>query len=109
MHRALSEILTETIQTAEIQLTAARTLDVETLRSATSRRQDLLFELDLVEEADLDAADTSVLRELMHQLANLDRRLTTVLQSTSRVLRRIITPGGSTTYAADGRLRGEYA
>ena len=109
MHRALTEILTETIQTAEVQLTAARSLDVETLRTATSRRQDLLFELDLVEEADLDASNTSVLRELVQQLAALDRRLTNVLQSTSRVLRRIITPGGSATYAADGRLRGEFA
>jgi len=109
MHRALSEILTESIHTAEVQLKAARSLDVETLRSATARRQDLLFELDLVEEGDLESSDSPILRELMEQLHILDQRLSAVLRATTRVFQRILTPmGAPTTYAADGRLRGSF-
>jgi hypothetical protein len=106
MHRDLASILRETIEVAGVQLEAARTLDAEGLQEATSRRQDLVFELERFSDAELKAAGTPETREMALDLAELDHRLSRILGAALDPFDRLLPDRQPATYAADGRIRG---
>lgn len=105
MNRDLASTLRESIEVAEAQLEAARTLDVEGLRAATARRQDLVFELERYTDAEMKAAGTTGTRELALDLAELDHRLGRILAAAADTFERLQPEQASTTYSADGRMR----
>lgn len=106
MNRALATILEESIEQAEAQLEAARTLDAEGLQEATARRQDLVFELERYSDVDLKAAGTDATRELAIELAELDHRLSRILGAALDTFDRLLPDQQPATYSADGRIRG---
>ena len=63
MERSLASVLTKTLEAAQAQLVAARTLDPERLADATASRADLQFELEVIQSdesfhVDEEIADT---------------------------------------------------
>jgi hypothetical protein len=105
MDRPLATVLTETLQAAETQLSAARRLDAEVLADATASRQDLHFELELLAGHDPPALDDEIM-DLVHQLKETDVRLSRVLGAAQGVFRDILQGDEPQTYGASGRLRG---
>ena len=105
MDRPLATVLTETLQAAETQLSAARRLDAEVLADATASRQDLHFELELLDGHDPPALDDEIM-DLVHQLKETDVRLSRVLGAAQGVFRDILQGDEPQTYGASGRLRG---
>lgn len=105
MDRPLATVLTETLQAAETQLSAARRLDAEVLADATANRQDLHFELELLAGHDPPALDDEIM-DLVHQLRDTDVRLSRVLGAAQGVFREVLQGDEPQTYGATGRLRG---
>ncbi|MEC7946594.1 MAG: hypothetical protein VX265_03440 [Myxococcota bacterium] len=106
MRRDLASILQASIELAEIQLEAARSLDAEGLREATARRQDLVFELERYTDDDLKRSATDGTREMAVDLAELDHRLGRILGAALGTFDRLLPEQKASTYAADGRIRG---
>ncbi len=80
MSRSLAKLLKDSIELAEVQLDAARSLDHEALQEATDARSDLLFKLQALAPDGLDAAaQDERTRELALELAELDYRLNRIL------------------------------
>ena len=105
MNRPLADILEDTIDSAEAQLEAARRLDAGALHRATVRRQDLLFELQLIQGAHPVASDGE-LRRLGEELKELDLRLSRLLESGLAVFRQLKTETGAPpVYSSRGRMR----
>jgi hypothetical protein len=109
MERPLEEILEDSLAVAEQQLTAARALDVEALREATNRRQDLNFELELIEAEELDIRGDTLIEGLLLDLQQIDRRITAVVGAANAVFSTLIPREPPPTYSATGRLRGGAA
>jgi hypothetical protein len=108
MARSLETVLEESIELAEIQLEAARTLDRESLQDATAKRQDLLFELELFDEDALSGSLDDETRLLAIELGELDHRLGSILGAALDTFDRMAPQNrtGAGTYSADGRIRG---
>jgi hypothetical protein len=108
MSRSLAKLLKDSIELAEVQLDAARSLDHEALQEATDARSDLLFKLQALAPDGLDAAaQDERTRELALELAELDYRLNRILGAALRTFERLIPKqDGPETYSAAGRLRG---
>lgn len=106
MTRDLATILEASIELAEVQLEAARTLDAGGLQEATAGRQDLVFELERFTEAELKAAGNDETRDLALELAELDHRLRRILGAALDTFDRLLPDQKPATYAADGRIRG---
>jgi negative regulator of sigma E activity len=109
MDRAVLSLIEGSIEAAEQQLAAAKSLDLDGLKQATERRQDLNFELSLVKLTPADIQEFPELRDLLSQLDLLDRRLTNVLGAAGEVFSALLPTSSPVTYAADGKLRGRYA
>jgi len=105
MRRSLASTLQESVEVAEAQLAAARSLDAEALRLATARRQDLVFELERYSDDEMKAAATEETRDLALDLAELDQRLGRILAAALDTFERLQPPQSSRTYAPDGRMR----
>jgi hypothetical protein len=105
MDRPLATVLTETLEAAETQLSAARRLDAERLADATASRQDLHFELELIAGHEPPQVDEEIM-DLVHQLQETDARLTRVLGSATSVFRDILKTDEAQTYGASGRMKG---
>lgn len=106
MQRDLATLLEASIELAERQLEAARTLDREGLQEATAGRQDLVFELERYSDAELKAAGSDETRDLAVELAELDHRLSRILGAALDTFGRLMPDQKPATYAADGRIRG---
>lgn len=105
MAAPLAELLEDSLALAEAQLEAARTLDAVGLDEATVARQDVLFELNLIDPDEI-LADPG-LRKLVEQNHEIDQRLTTVLEAALSVFRAVgESVGKPSTYDATGQLRG---
>jgi hypothetical protein len=106
MTRDLATILEASIELAEVQLEAARTLDPEGLQEATAGRQDLVFELERFSSDELKAAGNDETRDLAVELAELDHRLSRILGAALDTFDRLLPDQKPATYAPDGRIRG---
>lgn len=112
MPRSLAVILEESVELAEVQLDAARSLDSDALQEATDARRDLLFELQALAPDGLDALLTDApeddrLREVALELAELDHRLTRILGAALRTFERLMPQSDAPdVYSAAGRIRG---
>lgn len=106
MTRDLATILEASIELAELQLDAARSLDPEALQEATARRQDLVFELERFTDAELKSAGNDETRDLAIELAELDHRLSRILGAALDTFERLLPDQKPATYAPDGRIRG---
>lgn len=95
-----AQILARSRDVALRQLRAARTLDGAALAAATRERQDLLFELSLLDRTDVGTDLHAVLEEL-HAI---DARLSQVLVAASAALAPIL-GRAPVTYAATGKWR----
>ena len=104
MDRPLATVLTETLEAAETQLAAARSLDAECLADATASRQDLHFELELIAGHEPPQLDDEIM-DLVHRLQETDARLTRVLGSATSVFRDILNTDQPQTYGASGRMK----
>lgn len=105
MDRQLSTVLTETLEAARTQLSAARSLDAETLADATECRQDLQFELELLVAEEAKQLDEDI-TDLVRSLQETDQRLMRVLGAASAVFDDITHVDAPSTYGARGRMRG---
>ena len=105
MHDPTLELVRASVEAAGQQLDAARRLDAAALQAATRRRQDLLFQLGLVDPSRVDPDDAELLAAL-DELRRLDARLRTVLDAGLAVLETVVPQGPPVVYAWDGRLRG---
>ena len=105
MNRPLATVLTETLEAAETQLSAARGLDAERLADATASRQDLHFELELLAGHEPPELDDEIMG-LVQQLQDTDSRLTRVLGAAQGVFREILQVDEPQTYGATGRMKG---
>jgi hypothetical protein len=108
MARSLATVLEESIELAELQLEAARTLDRAGLQSATDMRQDLLFEMEMFGDEALSASLDDEARSLAVELGDLDHRLGCILGAALDAFDQVAPRNGGSagTYAADGRIRG---
>lgn len=104
MSRALSTVLTETLEAATQQLSAARQLDSDGLADATASRQDLQFELELIQNDGFRGVDEGI-AGLVQQLQETDRRLVRVLGAATAVFREVLQTEPPQTYGASGRIR----
>ena len=96
-------LLHNILKVAEVQLEAARKMDVEKLTEATARRQDLLFELELENG---HVVSTEELDKIREKLELVDRRLMNVLKVVSNVCEVVNPPRSPTTYGSNGRIKG---
>lgn len=106
MDRPLATVLTETLEAAETQLSAARRLDAELLADATASRQDLHFELELLAGHEPPQLDDEIM-DLVHQLQETDSRLGRVLGAAQGVFREVLQVDEPQTYGASGRMRSQ--
>jgi hypothetical protein len=104
MERSLASVLTETLEAAQMQLDAARQLDPERLADATASRQDLQFELEIIQNSDAIRVDEEI-ADTIRSLRETDQRLMSVLGAANSVFRSVIEPNSSPTYGASGRIR----
>jgi hypothetical protein len=104
MERSLNSIITESVRAAKVQLEAARCMDRAALTAATERRQDLLFELDFVDTAQINMTD--LLKAELGELQILDRRLAKLLGTATKVFARLSPEREAKTYARNGKIRG---
>jgi hypothetical protein len=104
MERSLASVLTETLEAAQMQLDAARQLDPERLADATASRQDLQFELEIIQNRDAIRVDEEI-ADTVRSLRETDQRLMSVLGAANSVFRSVIEPNSSPTYGASGRIR----
>jgi len=105
MERPLATVLTETLEAAELQLAAARTLDPGGLADATANRQDLHFELELLADPMPPQVDEAIM-DLVARLQDTDARLARVLGAASGVFKDVLQVDEPQTYGASGRMRG---
>ena len=105
MHDATLELVRASAEAAEQQLDAARRLDAQALQAATRRRQDLLFQLGLVDPATVETGRAELI-EALDRLRRLDARLSAVLRAGLEVLESVAPQGPPVVYAWNGRLRG---
>jgi hypothetical protein len=106
MESSVPELLRLAIAAAEAQLLAARALDMPALREANAARQEVQFELDLVDIDNIAEEERSEVRALASELKTMDDRLTRVLDAGLRVFKAVAPQGAPPAYTADGRLRG---
>lgn len=99
-------ILTTLEHEAEQQLVAARRLDVPGLDSATQRRQDLVFELQLALQESPEEARSDEVRASVRRLERIDDRLARIVRSVLALLAQGDTQAPPDTYGAHGRLNG---
>ncbi len=104
MERSLASVLTETLEAAQAQLVAARQLDPERLADATASRQDLQFELEIIQSRAAVQVDEEI-AEVIRDLRETDQRLMSVLGAANSVFRSVLQPNNSPTYGASGRIR----
>ena len=104
MERSLASVLTETLEAAQAQLDAARQLDPERLADATASRQDLQFELEILQSRDAMQVDADS-ADVVRSLRDTDQRLMSVLGAANSVFRSVLQPNRSPTYGASGRIR----
>jgi hypothetical protein len=95
-------LLHNILKTAEVQLDAARKMDVDTLTEATARRKDLLFELELERGHVIPSEDLNKLHE---KLEKIDKRLMDVLKVVSDVCVVVNPPNSPTTYGSNGKIK----
>ncbi len=104
MERSLTSVLTETLEAAQAQLDAARQLDPDRLADATASRQDLQFELEVLQNRESLSVDEEI-ADIVRSLRETDRRLMSVLGAANSVFRSVLEPNTSPTYGASGRIR----
>jgi hypothetical protein len=104
MDRQLSIVLTETLEAARTQLTAARKLDAESLADATECRQDLQFELELLVAEEAQKLDEEI-SDLVRTLQETDLRLMRILGAANAVFDDVLYVEAPATYGASGRMR----
>jgi hypothetical protein len=104
MERSLASVLTKTLEAAQAQLVAARTLDPERLADATASRADLQFELEVIQSDESFHVDEEI-ADTIRALQDTDRRLMSVLGAATSVFRNVLEPNHSPTYGASGRIR----
>ena len=104
MDRPLATVLTETLEAAETQLSAARRLDAERLADATADRQDLHFELELLAGHEPPELDDEIMG-LVHRLQDTDARLSRVLGAAQGVFNQLLQGDEPQTYGSSGRMR----
>ena len=109
MEARLVELLHESRAAAESQLKCARSMNVAGLRSATAARQDVQFELEIMDRRVVRRAgrNPEVLK-LVREIRALDERLQRMLKTTSRIFREILPQGKPDTYSPRGRLQGGW-
>ena len=96
-------LLEHLLETIYIQLEYAKKMDAEKLKEATSRRQDLLFQLEL---EIVHAQRTEYLVELQQEVVKVDDRLMAVLEVVNEAC-RIVNPSKTPeTYTAKGTISG---
>ena len=96
-------LLEHLLETSHIQLEYAKKMDAEGLKEATSRRQDLLFQLELEV---VHAEKTEYLLELQQEVTKIDDRLMAVLEVVNEAC-RIANPSKTPeTYTAKGTISG---
>lgn len=105
MDRPLATVLTETLEAAETQLSAARRLDAERLADATADRQDLHFELELLAGHEPPELDDEIMG-LVQRLQDTDARLSRVLGAAQGVFNQLLQVDEPQTYGSSGRMRG---
>jgi hypothetical protein len=108
LSRSPDELLIAMAAVLEDQLAAARAFDGNALRAATDARLDLLFELDLLDKAEVaETLQDPDMVELVEQIRELDARLEPLLTAGSAII-EAVTPraAGGSTYRPDGRLKG---
>jgi hypothetical protein len=96
-------LLHHMVAIAEEQLVAAKKMDAYALENATSRRQDLVFELELERGHIVPSEEIT---ELQEKLENIDKRLMDVLQIVSDACQVLNPPKAPTTYTEKGRIKG---
>lgn len=96
-------LLKHLVQTIELQLSAAKKLDAETLQIATEKRQDLLFELELEQGR---VQRTEEIEFLLAQVDELDKRLMDVLEIVSDACKAVNPSKSPTTYDNMGKVSG---
>jgi hypothetical protein len=104
MERSLASVLTETLEAAKMQLDAARQLDPGRLADATASRQDLQFELEIIQNREAIRVDEEI-ADTVRSLRETDQRLMSVLGAANSVFRSVLEPNSSPTYGASGRIR----
>ena len=109
MEARLVELLHESRVAAENQLKCARTMNVAGLRKATASRQDVQFELEIMDRRVVRrAARNPEILKVVREIRALDERLQRMLKTTSRVFREILPQSQPETYSSRGRLRGGW-
>ena len=103
MERSLTSVLTETLEAAQAQLDAARQLDPDRLADATASRQDLQFELEILQNRDSLRVDEEI-ADIVRSLRETDQRLMSVLGAANSVFRSVLEPNTSPTYGASGQM-----
>ena len=88
------------LEAAEAQLQAARTLDASALDAATERRHASMVAINAGPRPDPEE-----LRPLVEALAQIDKRLTRILEAGDRTFRRILIREQQ-TYNKFGRMSG---
>jgi len=101
----LVRLLSASVEVAQRQLVAARTLDTDGLRQATATRQDLLFELGVLAPVAADVKGDAEVGALLRELRGLDTRLERVLSTVTGVVSEVLGNRPLAVYASDGRLR----
>jgi hypothetical protein len=104
MERSLASVLTDTLDAAHAQLDAARQLDPERLADATASRQDLQFELEIIQNRDALRVDEEI-ADTLRSLRETDQRLVSVLGAANSVFLNVLLPNSTPTYGASGRIR----
>ena len=98
------QLLTLIIETVEEQILAVRSMDIERLKEMTSRRQDLVFELDL-EYRNNTIRPTSYLKELTEKLEQQDVRFMALLETVANATKMAGVGKRASVYGADGHVQ----
>jgi hypothetical protein len=109
MEARLVELLHESRAAAENQLKSARSMNIAGLREATAARQDVQFELEIMDRRIVRRASrNSEVLKLVREIRALDERLQRMLKTTSRIFKEILPSSQPETYSPRGRIRGGW-
>ena len=97
-------LLRRMLEVAEEQVKAAKKIDIQSLQSATERRQDLLFQLE-IEKENHDIDVSSVMQELSSELQAIDERLMAILGTLSNAAYEAGISRRVTTYSNVGKIK----
>ena len=97
-------LLRRMIEVAEEQVGSAKKIEIKALQSATERRQDLLFQLE-IEKENIEFKPTPILQELSSELQAIDERLMSILGTLSNAAYEAGISRRVTTYSNSGIIK----